>query len=354
MVVDGEGYVHLVYVDSNGLNYASNSGGRWQNHSFGFFTRFVSVAVDSTGATHIAATEYTSQGRVLTYLTDASGSWVSTQVDTTLMGWPLSIAVDSNRIPHITYPTGTDAWMNGKLMYATIVNGSWTREEIPFEHSEGWSSDIAVDSSGHVHIVAESVSVVYVTNAGGNWSIEGVFGTDLTLISVSIALDLNNSPRIAYYGGNSLKGQWGLQYAVRTSNGTWTSTMVENVETMNWPSCSIAIDSHNNAHIAYTNGQTGILKYVKIVGTTMTNTAIGVAAQGITSCSIGVNAQDKVDISYADVGGTIVIATNAPPPMIYHMILMAVVWKGLACAPVVLGYALWHIRRRRLSPRSQE
>jgi hypothetical protein len=354
MAVDGAGHIHLVYTDSSGLVYAANSAGKWERHSFGFFAEYVSIAVDSAGASHVAATEYTSHGRVLTYMTDASGSWVSAQVNSPLMGWPLSIAVDASRIPHITYPTGTDAWANGELAYSTIVNGTWTTENIPFVYSEGWSSDIALDSDGNVHIVAGNPSVYYVTNKGGNWTIESVFFMDLSLDSVSIAVDRDNSPRITYFGGNSLEGQWGLQYAVRASNGTWVFQRVERVASMNWPSCSIAVDALNNAHIAYTNGETGVLKYVKIAGASMTSTTMDLAAQGLTSCSIGIDSQNRVDISYADASGRVELATNAPPPMVYHMVLMASVWKCLACTPVILGYALWYFGRRRTGLKIQE
>ena len=86
-----------------------------------------SLAIDSNGFVHVAYC-YSPDGSLfsahkLGYMTDASGSWVATEVDSVCKHSAIpQIALDSNGAAHISYtkPGNTDP-----VMYATNVNGTW-------------------------------------------------------------------------------------------------------------------------------------------------------------------------------------------------------------------------------------
>lgn len=334
MAIDQKGTIHLAYGGNSGLTYANNSGGSWTAEILGGYLRFCGIAVDSAGAAHVAAVTATSTGRELVYVSNELGYWESSVIDADVWGYPISIAVDSERNAHISYS-------KNELMYATNRGGSWNTTPLVEYGSGGWSSDIAVDSSDHVHIVAECGSVIYFTNADGEWKMEPIFYRDLTLFSVSIALDASNNPHVSYFGGNSLEGQWGLQYAVRV-DGNWSSSCVEKLRPYSYPSCSIAVDRNGGVHMTYVKLESSEFRYFRIAnGVNKTTILDRFSGGGITSCSIGVGEDDYVRIFQVTGSSALIYFTNEPPPMIFHMLVDAAFVKALLCAPFVLGYVSW-------------
>ncbi len=229
---------HISYYDegNRNLNYATNSSGSWLSNvldSYSYTGKYTSIATDSNNKIHISYylrdlnAEY--QQGVLKYATNASGSWASYNVDSTSSdednGKYTSVAVDSNNRAHISY------YSPGKLKYATSVSGSWffsTYTVDPNVNLYGDFADepgtsIAVDSNNKVHISyinidnndcqwqpcpslhwagdACKVYIKYATNKNGYWSTETIYdyyGDTNYLYPPSIAIDSNNKVHIAF------------------------------------------------------------------------------------------------------------------------------------------------------------
>ena len=96
---------------------------------------------------HISCYDRTSDD--LKYATNASGSWVTTMVDSGGdVGDYSSLAVNSSGYAYISYYDKT----NGNLKYATNAPGSWVITVVDSDGDVGNYSSLAMDVSGYVHI----------------------------------------------------------------------------------------------------------------------------------------------------------------------------------------------------------
>jgi hypothetical protein len=154
-----------------------------------------------------------------------------------------SIAVDSNKKAHIVYDSCT-IYACG-LQYATNASGAWKllRLESPQERRDG---SIAVDSQKKIHIVFNKG---YTTNKSGTWvTSENVGG-----LHPSIAIDAHDNPHVAYIADNQLK------YATTNGADSWDVKTVD-ATSVDPRFASIAIDSQGKIHISYIGN--GKLMYV--------------------------------------------------------------------------------------------
>jgi hypothetical protein len=167
----------------------------------------------------------------------------------------------------------------------------------------GIGSSIAVDANGKVHISYTEIYgnnyLRYATNAGGSWA-TSVVDTTATY-DTSIAVDSNNILHIAYSAN-------GLKYATNL-NGIWSTTLVDATRVS---SPSVAVDSGNRVHIAYYDVNNSHLKYATNEGGSwLTYTIDGAAGVG-SSASIALDSTNKVHISYKDsTNRALKYATNA-------------------------------------------
>jgi hypothetical protein len=106
------------------------------------------------------------------------------------------------------------AWAGAILRYTRFESGAWTTDDIP---NPGMSADdrvsLALDANGFAHgcylqVVPPGdpspvLSIAYVTNASGAWTIEEV-DTAAALGSCEIKLDASGSPRFVYLRGGDV------------------------------------------------------------------------------------------------------------------------------------------------------
>ncbi|MBN1568685.1 MAG: hypothetical protein JXA73_12630 [Acidobacteria bacterium] len=202
IALDANNKVHISYTGGSNVRYATNAGGSWVITPNPAAGANGSLAVDSNGASHISYLINTGktvmvQGvgyRVfnLGYLTNASGTWVSTKLDgsdTESTGYYSSIAIDPSSNLHISYSD-----RNGHLKYATNASGSWASTTIASDVSVGPLTSIAVDTEGFIHISfhdGTGADLKYATNApAGTCSYYGDadgdgFGDPLAIVQAS-------------------------------------------------------------------------------------------------------------------------------------------------------------------------
>ncbi len=108
-----------------------------------------SIAVDSEGSVHIAYShDYADED--LEYATNATGSWVTTALDTAgAVGYDCEIAVGSDGVIHIVYVEHADD--TDFIKYATDRNGVW---ETGFLSGKGTGYiSMTIDSLNNLHLV---------------------------------------------------------------------------------------------------------------------------------------------------------------------------------------------------------
>ncbi len=169
-------------------------------------------------------------------------------------------------------------------------------------YENGKSNALAIDSLGNLHVAYTNKysgsnirDVYYIKSTGGVWStpqwVATMGGMDN---SVSLAIDANNLPHIAYWSGALKYASYnGYAWSVTTANG---STGAE------FP--SLALDAAGNPHIAYQDLAVGPheVRYTKYDGVSWSApTTIDYATYN-TAPSIALDAAGKPSIVYT--GGT--------------------------------------------------
>ncbi|MDO8685310.1 MAG: hypothetical protein Q7J78_01415 [Clostridiales bacterium] len=216
-----------------------------------------SIAIDSYGKVHISY--FRASDLDLKYATNASGSWsTSILVNGGAMGslpaYSASIGVDSDNKIHISY---YDDSSPDSIKYVTNMSGSWvitTIDTISF--AAGWKTSLAVDSNNKVHISyydSTNDALKYASNASGTWQTEIVDKSSGGVSGASLAIDKVNGNQVhMVYGSYS-----GFKYA-RKSAGTWQISTIDESWTGSYN--SIAIGS-SSIHISYYDGYNLNLKY---------------------------------------------------------------------------------------------
>lgn len=148
----------------------------------------------------------------------------------------ISIAVDPASVPHIVYADGL-----GGLYYASQVGGAWTEEFIT--SGAGTYNSLAIDKTGTPHVAYGDVG--YATRSNGVWTTESTFLGATTLTGMSISVDSHGIPQIVV--------------GVRTDEVLWAQRGTgplfwitkENVNTFDAQWVSMAIDQNDTPHVAY-------------------------------------------------------------------------------------------------------
>ena len=262
IAADANGKCHIVYGGTNGdLKYATNatsdSGLATTIETGVWWGLFGSggIAIDSNSNPHIT---YFKGVGLLKYATKASGDWSTSVVmnskNGALPGYCASIGLDSNNKIHISY---YDDSVPDSIKYITNVSGSWVATTIDtIGLAAGWSTSLAVDSNDNINISYydwKNDALKYATNASGTWQTETVDKSSGNVSSVSLAIDkINGNQVYMVYGSGS-----GFMYATKSA-GTWQISKID--ESWTGSDNSIAIGK-NSIYVSYKDGYKDDLKY---------------------------------------------------------------------------------------------
>lgn len=244
LVSDTLGNVHISFYDkiSGNLRYATNKTGSWVLEDIDYIqseaVSYNSIAIDSNGNIHISYRDNINE--VLKYATNKSGSWSISVLDDTSAssGNYNSITLDALDKVHISY-------YSSGLSYITDASGSWVKEIIDNDPGHSLSS-ISVSPSGHVHITYYSfidLSIKYITNLSGNW-----ITSVLTSVSMNggntadSIVDQNNKLHVCYWNNNSLN-------YLTNMTGSWIA--ITNLNPFGGKECTITVSNGGDIHIAH-------------------------------------------------------------------------------------------------------
>lgn len=177
-----------------------------------------------------------------------------------------SLALDSDRRPHISYYDFT----NDNLKHAWRQGSTWHHENVATGGNVGWFTSIAVDSDDRIHISYFDVTdgdLNYARYAGGSWSLRTLDNSDPGKAGMftSIALDSSGKPGIFYTHG----GIGALKYIHTTSSGgtNWSDPSFVNYYFRDvGQATSLALNTAGMPFISYLDASNGILKYARSYG----------------------------------------------------------------------------------------
>ncbi|MBI5162014.1 MAG: hypothetical protein HY996_11480 [Micrococcales bacterium] len=210
--------------------------------------RFSSVAVDESGAAHVAFRYGDVDAGRLGYATNASGQWVDLEVDPGAdVAYGTSIALGEDGVVHIAhFDRGGRA-----LRYVTNDGGEWSAEEVDSDESAlcGPFPSIAVTSDGEVTIAYSGGGLRLATGVTGNWTIDPVdpratVADSLAVAGVSLALEADGTPRVSYATADGIL--LGIMGASEWRTGA--------VAGCRFPDCvntALAVDTEGGAHVVY-------------------------------------------------------------------------------------------------------
>lgn len=252
-----------------------------------------SIAVDSDRNPHISYLYLT--GADLMYAEKTSGQWKTESLDTAgEVGWYTSIAVDASGNSHMSYVDHK----NGDLKYAkkTLAPPFLITETVDQPYNVWWTS-IAVDKTGGPHIAYVSIPSLgadpilkYAVRSGATWSKEGIFSSKDIGLDVSLALDSNDAPHIAFASAPGT-----LSHTFKES-GVWITETAVQVILLDVQH-SLAIDSQDNLHLSYVDRSVGV-KYAVRRGGVWTNETVAGPAERGTSNDIAVDSLSSPHVCY--------------------------------------------------------
>jgi len=279
---DGTGnYLKLSYSD--GTSWTSSVAEGVSDSSAGYLP---SVAVDSEGNVHVAY--YVVESDDLNYAVYDGTSWsIETVASTGDVGAFPSLALDSNGNAQIVYADNT----NDALMRASFDGSSWTTDVIASSAGASFQGLLALDANDDPHVVYyDTVSqILQYAVFDVSWSSETVTGAATTILHFALDLDAAGNPHVAYRDNDGLP-----QYASRSDSG-WSTELVSSTALEFYP--SLALDSHDYAHISYEELLTSYPTLASFDGSGWSTSVL--ENERITVSSIATDVDDNIHVSYA-------------------------------------------------------
>jgi chitodextrinase len=249
---DSSDYAHIAYCSYGDgyLKYANNMSGDWviQLVDTNINLSQCEIVVDSNKNVHIV---YNASGTIK-YITNQSGIWDTEIIEQTnlISPYSISLAIDTSNNLHVSYYDYTNFGIDGELIYATNVSGSWVKTVVDNDGDVGINSSIAIDSGGFVHISyfdRINKRTKYASNSSGMWMIDIINNDQDTSVISSIAVDSLGKAHVSYIHDPS-----DALFYSNNASGNWNTYELDSASYLS-SETSIAVDANNDVHIIYNN-----------------------------------------------------------------------------------------------------
>ena len=223
------------------------------------------IAMDSSGNAHVVWEDYR-DGNYEIYYTKLNNTGATLVDDTrltddTASSMCPSIAVDSSNNVHITWEDQRDG--NREIYYTKLGNiGNTLVDDTRLTDDTGcsWHSRIAADSSNNVHITwdddRDANCEIYYTKLGniGNTLVDDTRLTTDGAFSMRPSIAVDSSDNILTAWKDSRDGNGEIYYTELDNNGNTLVDDTRLTDALSDSWCpSIAVDSSNNLHVAWTD-----------------------------------------------------------------------------------------------------
>ncbi len=177
--------------------------------------------------------------------------WMTEPVDT--MGTDTSVVADQEGNLHLSYRYGE----GGKLIYAFRPVGDSRWYKMVLEQGSGvFSTKIAVGPDGNPHICYTPRALKYARFDGKKWHVQEIDpGGGLISYTCSVRVSPDGTPHVTWYVESGVF----LRYAI-LKDGVWLARTID-LGGLPGKWNSLALDSTNDPHLAYSQFPQGELKY---------------------------------------------------------------------------------------------
>jgi hypothetical protein len=302
LALDNQGRPAIAFQSWLGMRFASRTSQGWTIEQINndAYTKWLSLAIDANNVPHISY--YDSFLDAQMYATRPAATWLITPVDTNRdSGHYNSLALDQQGQPHISYAYTADSPSPnpyfGALKYARLSGGSWLTETAA---AVGYHvlPKLAIGSDDRVRLIYYSIGDnqwYYLYQTKGGWSTEIIdtpATTDYAL--VSFLLDSDNNPRFIYYDLND-----DLRYVYRANDQWYNQLITADVTTNGRQAASLALDQNGQPHVVFNHNATDILYYTYLDGIFWIGEAVEVTTgYDIESISLRFDALDRSHLAY--------------------------------------------------------
>lgn len=284
--------------------------------------RNISTAIDSLGDVHVVYYDKVATRAVnLMYAVRRSGIWLSPVVietnSSTGPGRRVSMGLDSNDIPHISYDVFSSTGGNPVLRYATLNGSNWEIETIDNSGMENSDSSLVVDAAGSPHVIYTRRDSQfgyygrYAVRTPTGWVTEQIDPTGKFMAN-DLSLGLNGEIHVVG------EGSGGGAYARRDGIG-W---IIESIGSPILGNGAIAVSDNDQPHI-FTRGVGDDLYYVTKSGQNwQTQFVAHTGPVGLTDVSIVIGPDGKPRVSYE------VDFDRSGKTYLHHAVLSGVTWSS--------------------------
>jgi hypothetical protein len=230
---------------------------------------FTSLALDSSDRPHISyADAGTGKGAKLRYTFWDGKTWMKQAIPLSaeVIGYYTGIALDKSDKPTISFYEygGPGGIFILRLRTVTLDGDYWALRTVDSDSGSGKFNAIAIDSTGAAHVAYANVGAYrtglrYARWNGKIWDAEVLEGGNVPLgvYSVSIVLDKNNVPHIAYTDTTNKVVKYATRRGVK-----WQLQTVGAIAHEAYPDRNgIAVDAEGNPYISYHDAGSGVLKF---------------------------------------------------------------------------------------------
>jgi hypothetical protein len=235
-----------------------------------------------------------------------TSSWLSSMVD--FGGYPMvsDLATDTMDRVHIAYkstivrpPVPSKPVL---LKHASSSTGTWGGSDLVEDGTDRYHLSIALDTNGTPHIAYSNFQdLKYANRASGGWQTGTIDDALKDIDSVTLKIDASNAAHVCY------SDFYQLRFASNRS-GSWIVSDIGAAQTTPGNlNCNLALDSAGKIHLSYIDPQADRLLYatnrsgswdIEVVEQDMSANAIAG-----TGTSIAVDGAGDVHISYHDFDG---------------------------------------------------
>jgi len=280
-----DGRLHVVFMKSSGgiyYAYSDDNGQTWSEFEqieASAYAHGPAIASDSQNNIHVVwAKMYITTDCGVFYRKKDQDGWSSTEtiyfISEKDQDSP-AIAIDSQDIIHVVW-TGEGLGNNPShenIYYRKKDESGWSDIELvsdmQYDQADWVGPDIAIDSNDNIHVAWEGDNangyhdVWYRKKTLGTWEsievVNDIYTNYVECYHLSLALDSNDNPLIAWEGFNYLLGHYEIDYSTKI-DGSWQKTTVAGGPTLR---PSITLDSNDTIYIVYHDTDAGELKLVK-------------------------------------------------------------------------------------------
>jgi len=305
-----------------GLNYGWLSGTTWLTQTVDCGAASSLVLVPTEPHTPVIAYNSCDLGRIkLAYPLDNT-TWISRLIAGQRAGqYRPSLILEPTYPynPHICYyiPSGAYAIRHAYLSGTTWMSGTWILDETVEGNFLGGGCSIALEQTFPYtpHITYRRGSVLkHAWKSDSSWLSETV---DSSGGRTSLALDSSDNPHIAYTDSSNRI----LKYAWKHGANWFTETVDSEGMVHAWP--SLALDGLGNPHIAYYASTNHDLKYARFDGRVWIVQAVDtVWNYDGWGCSLALDQVGCPHISYGDTNDGNLKYTYKPPWWVYLPLIM--------------------------------